>query len=107
MYSWGGNQYGQLGLGSDVTKPLPERVEALENIKIAAISAKPGLSAALSQDGRIFTWGSGKTGALGHFNTPSTNVSLPALLESLADQTFTQIGCGKYHMAAINEYGKM
>jgi len=107
LYSWGGNQYGQLGLGSDVTKPFPERVEALENIDISAISAKSALSAALSRDGRIFTWGSGKTGALGHSNARSTNVSLPALVESVADQSFTQIGCGKYHMAAINQNGQL
>ena len=60
LYSWGGNQYGQLGLGSDVVKPVPERVEALEHVHITTISAKAGLSAALCKDGRIFTWGSGK-----------------------------------------------
>jgi alpha-tubulin suppressor-like RCC1 family protein len=60
LYAWGGNQYGQLGIGSDVNKPTPERVEVLDEIQIALIAAKPAISAALSTDGRVFTWGGGK-----------------------------------------------
>ncbi len=107
LYSWGGNQFGQLGIGSDLTKPTPERVETLENLDIAYIMAKPTLSGALSRDGKIFTWGNGKTGALGHHNLSSINASLPALIESLESHNFVQLGCGRYHMAAINDKGHL
>ena len=43
-----------------MNKPTPERIEVLDEIQIAVIAAKPAVSAALSSDGRVFTWGGGK-----------------------------------------------
>jgi alpha-tubulin suppressor-like RCC1 family protein len=60
LFAWGGGNFGQLGVGSDANKPLPQLVEELHNLTLRAISAKGEVSAALTKDGKIYTWGRAK-----------------------------------------------
>ena len=69
ILSWGRGDYGQLGQGRVATyRPYPQPVPKLENISIAQISAGMYHALAVSKDGRLFSWGRGKSGALGHCN---------------------------------------
>ena len=52
--------YGQLGVGSEVTFPLPQRIEELKNIQLKSIEARSNLSAAISEQGKVYTWGKAK-----------------------------------------------
>lgn len=107
LFSWGNGQFGQLGLGSDASKILPTKVEEFSEEDIVQISCASGLSAALTEDGKIYTWGRSKGGNLGHGETFSSSISLPTMIESLREKKFVYICCGNYHMAAITENGEL
>ena len=68
LYAWGGNSYGQLGIGhrNHVERPELVPVEAEYLIDIAGGGSH---SIALSKDGEMFTWGLGEGGRLGHGDT--------------------------------------
>ena len=61
VYSWGANEHGQLGNGSvdaNRTKPLPVKDADGQPFKAVQVSAGAFDSAAISPDGRVYTWGS-------------------------------------------------
>ena len=68
MYSWGSNCAGQLGLGrgqggQDLLVRTPHLVQFPPGVKkIEKIGAGANVSMAVSEDGRLFTWGSDATG---------------------------------------------
>lgn len=64
VFNWGGNAYGQLGIGDRVGKQTPVLLESLKNIFIVQIAAGAHHSLALSDDGRAFGWGSNVRGQL-------------------------------------------
>ena len=61
VFSMGGNSFGQLGTGNKKSSCAPVRVEALEGIYIDKI-ASGHHSAAISERGDLFIWGTGVFG---------------------------------------------
>ncbi|OMJ90715.1 hypothetical protein SteCoe_6891 [Stentor coeruleus] len=59
--------------------------------------------AAVTNNGKVLTWGHGSSGCLGHGNKESLYV--PSLIESLSSQNIVYIECGGYHNAAITGQG--
>lgn len=62
FYSWGYNNFGQLGLGHEANRFVPQKIEDLsdENIVISHIHARGSVSAAVTVDGKLYTWGQSK-----------------------------------------------
>jgi len=56
VYSWGDNDYGSLGHGDVDARGVPSRIESLSRIERIAVGPC-GTSAAVDEDGRLFTWG--------------------------------------------------
>lgn len=79
VYTMGGNSFGQLGLGSKKSSSLPQRLTALDNSTITKISCGSH-SAAVSDRGELFLWGSGP---FGEFLTPQ-QVDLPVRVMDVA-----------------------
>ncbi|MBN2504664.1 MAG: InlB B-repeat-containing protein, partial [Bacilli bacterium] len=69
VFSWGRNTYGQLGIGSSADQSLPIDITAnfpLEvDDSITMVSAGLDFGIALSESGRVFTWGYNYYGMLG------------------------------------------
>ena len=63
LWTWGQNNYGQLGLGNAIYRSSPVQVGALTNWLI--ISAGQYKTFALKTDGTLWTWGAGNFGQLG------------------------------------------
>ncbi len=77
----GGNQQGQLGIDTRLDSQLPLLVDTsgvLSGKRIQQVAAGSNFSAAFSEDGQIFTWGSNATGRLG--NRSQEKDSLVAVL---------------------------
>ena len=53
-------RYGQLGLGDEMNRTLPTQVESLADQKIKQISAGGEVALALTEDGKLFSWGRGQ-----------------------------------------------
>jgi alpha-tubulin suppressor-like RCC1 family protein len=54
VYSWGGNECGQLGHKSDVEmNPIPKQIEAFSTYKVKSISAGLFFACALLDNGKV------------------------------------------------------
>jgi len=102
VFVWGNNGYGQLGDGTLINKSIPIEItsffDLLENEKVTELSLSQFNSSALTNNGRVFTWGSNAYGLLGNntnidSNIP-INISIPLkyfLLKSLPFGYHTKI----------------
>eukprot|EP00747_Dinoflagellata_sp_TGD_P165057 gnl/TRDRNA2_/TRDRNA2_185854_c0_seq1.p1 gnl/TRDRNA2_/TRDRNA2_185854_c0~~gnl/TRDRNA2_/TRDRNA2_185854_c0_seq1.p1 ORF type:complete len:587 (+),score=124.40 gnl/TRDRNA2_/TRDRNA2_185854_c0_seq1:97-1761(+) len=71
VYTWGYNDYGQLGWGlhgtDRVGQQKPNQVKGpLENEQVVEIGCGGGHTVAITKSSRIFAWGSNANGQLGH-----------------------------------------
>ncbi|XP_006111115.2 E3 ISG15--protein ligase HERC5 [Pelodiscus sinensis] len=95
VYSWGKNDFGQLGLGDTENKYNPSYIRALEHKKTVYISCGGEHTAVLSQDGLVYTFGAGDFGQLGHNSTQ--NELIPRIVAELFGAKVSQIACGRWH----------
>lgn len=89
MKACGKGSYGRLGMGDSNTqhhlKPIPVFVS--DQIIIRTVSSSKGSdghSLAISDCGRVYSWGDGDYGKLGHGNRTTTKT--PKLIEALSDR---------------------
>ncbi|XP_021252472.1 probable E3 ubiquitin-protein ligase HERC4 isoform X2 [Numida meleagris] len=95
VYSWGKNDFGQLGLGHTEDRDCPSYVEALEHWKAVFISCGADHTAVLSKDGLLYTFGAGGAGQLGHNST--RNELTPRVVAELWGARVSQVACGRQH----------
>lgn len=106
VLTWGSNLYGQLGHGhnKDVKEPTPvdELTGSSDNeMFIDSVACGANFTAALTEDGKVFTWGSCHHGALGHNDTKDANV--PKIVQDLDGFDVQKIACGEGHMFACTD----
>lgn len=107
IYTWGSGQYSQLGLGHERNEALPKEVNALSQEKVCFLSAGQHQTAALTEDGRVFTFGRAAHGRLGHGDSGGTNEDTPRLVEELLGEKVVRISGGYNHMACCTEKGEL
>ncbi|XP_066992544.2 uncharacterized protein ca [Anabrus simplex] len=105
VYAWGSSQFGQLGIGKTVQSPYPRLVEGLAQERIMAVSCGQYHSMALAHDGRVFTWGWGVHGQLGHGSVE--DVHHPTLVKQLAGKVVMQISGGHGHTIVLTSDGQV
>ena len=113
VYSWGTCENSSLGHGPDVkVVHRPRRIEALDGIKISRIGGGETASAAVSEEGDVYTWGWGGSfwqgnGGLGHGD--STTQPRPALVQHLEESgtKVISIAVGNGHMLALTKEGRV
>ncbi|XP_076160766.1 RCC1 and BTB domain containing protein claret isoform X2 [Ptiloglossa arizonensis] len=103
VYAWGSNQFGQLGLGKILQCSSPELITSLAQEIIVDAVAGQYHSVALTADGRVFTWGWGVHGQLGHGSTDKKNT--PTLVTSLLGVFIRSISAGHAHTLALSTEG--
>lgn len=104
VYVCGSNNYGQLGIGPFVQEsPYPQIIAQLCFSKIIDVVAGQYHSLALTSDGRVYTWGWGIHGQLGHGTCD--NEFFPKLLEF--NQPVKQIAGGHAHTLILTEDGQL
>jgi len=117
VWTWGGNDVGQLGDGTLTSRSNPERVSGLP-VSIAGISAGGGLvgrlgaggtlagggfAAVLGTDGTVWAWGDDSAGQLG--NAPSSTPVTRPVNTIGAGSRITQLSAGDFHMLALKSNG--
>ncbi|XP_072258440.1 E3 ubiquitin-protein ligase HERC2 [Pyxicephalus adspersus] len=108
VYACGEATNGRLGLGiSSGTVPIPRQMTALSNYVVKKVAVHSGgrHAMALTVDGKIFSWGEGDDGKLGHFSR--MNCDKPRLVEALKSKRIRDIACGSSHSAAITSSGEL
>jgi alpha-tubulin suppressor-like RCC1 family protein len=80
VWTWGKNNYFQLGDGTTTDRAIPAPVPNLSGVK--AIAAGGSHSVALKDDGTVWSWGYNDWGAIG--DGTATNRSSPVLVPNLS-----------------------
>lgn len=99
VFGWGRNNCGQLGLNDYVNRCYPTQLKTLRSLGVRYISCGEEFSVFLTNDGGVFTCGSGRYGQLGHGS--NANEVLPRMVVELMGSTVTQIACGTKHTLAL------
>jgi RCC1 and BTB domain-containing protein len=101
LYTFGGGEHGQLGHNDRVNKLKPTIVEALEGVFVSQITCGWSHSVALTSNGKVYTWGNGDHGKLGHSST--RKVSVPHVVDKLKDFRVVRVASYNEHTAALVE----
>eukprot|EP00924_Labyrinthula_sp_SR-Ha-C_P009114 maker-scaffold_2-snap-gene-13.48-mRNA-1 protein AED:0.41 eAED:0.44 QI:0/0/0/1/1/1/2/0/139 len=101
VYSFGGNNYGQLGHGNFQDYFKPAEIKNFEGKYIESVVAGEGNSFVLLTDGKLFSFGYGKSGEIG--NGSYENSSKPIQLVFEQDVSIKQISAGLNHMGAVSK----
>lgn len=113
VFTWGDNQYGQLGNGnttlSSIPKDITETFSLHEFEKIDYITSGWGHSAALTSLNRLFVWGRNDSGQLGNgtTNDQHTPQDITPLFLLAQAETFHQVVLGWGHSAALTSSGRL
>ncbi|RHN78579.1 putative chromatin regulator PHD family [Medicago truncatula] len=104
LYTWGDGTHnaGILGHGTDVSHSIPKRVTGpLEGHQVVSIACGAWHTALITSNGKLFTFGDGTLGVLGHGDRES--VAYPKELQLLSGHKAVKVACGVWHTAAIIE----
>ncbi|XP_015840693.1 probable E3 ubiquitin-protein ligase HERC4 isoform X2 [Tribolium castaneum] len=105
VFSWGSDNYGQLGhqLGGTL-QIVPKLIKSLAKYQVVQIAAGQRHSVALTNAGEIFVWGANDFGQLG-LGTITPYESTPTTVCSLSGIPFALIACGANHTFAVSKSG--
>ncbi|XP_057674688.1 probable E3 ubiquitin-protein ligase HERC1 isoform X1 [Corythoichthys intestinalis] len=103
VFSWGDGEYGKLGHGNSATQKYPKIIQGpLSGKVVVCVSAGYRHSAAVTNDGELYTWGEGDFGRLGHSDSQSRNT--PTLVKDISG--VGQVACGSSHTIAVAQDGR-
>ncbi|PIA33140.1 hypothetical protein AQUCO_04200118v1 [Aquilegia coerulea] len=104
LFTWGDGTHnaGLLGHGTNVSHWIPKRVTGpLEGVQVLSVACGTWHSALVTSNGKLYTFGDGTFGVLGHGSRDS--VAYPREIESLSGLKTIKVACGAWHTAAIVE----
>ena len=113
LYTWGGNDDGQLGNGTTTNQNRPAQIDkpqgAPEGFAWKQVILGGWHSAAIGSDGNLYTWGDDGSGQLG--DGTNTNQKTPTLVNKPQGTpegfTWKQVSLGGFHSAAIGSDGNL
>ena len=96
-------------------QPTPRLVDLLQTIKVVQIACGDAHTVALTNEGRLYSWGGGGCGQLGHPDTSSMPKDedgcpyqpKPKLIVALRQMEVKEVSCGKAHPVAVLAQGHL
>lgn len=107
-YSWGYNQYGQLGNDSTATALTPTAVSMPAGVLFTSVAAGESHTLALGDDGNMYAWGENSSGQLG--DGTLTDRAVPVQVERggiPTGVTISVVSAGSANSAAIGSDGRV
>ncbi|KAJ7960162.1 Ultraviolet-B receptor UVR8 [Quillaja saponaria] len=103
VYTFGGNQFGQLGTGADQAETLPRLLESpsLDNVHVKSVSCGARHTAVVTEDGNVFCWGWNKYGQLGLGDVIDRNIPSPVTIDGC--YVAKNVACGWWHTLVLAE----
>jgi len=109
LWSWGNNDFGQLGLGDNTQRATPVMIPdtGVSGDRWISVSAGVNHVMALRDTGELYGWGGNANGRLGTGNT--TNQSLPVQVSTtgVSGDSWTKIKAGRSSTVGIRDDGSM
>jgi len=108
VWAWGSNHHGQLGLGTNAadTQPVPKRISGLKAHSVVSVSCGNKHSGVVTSSGMTLTFGSNKSGQLGHGVEASGFSGQPRPIENLRDRV-QRLCLGKHNTLVMREDGRV
>ncbi|XP_054722034.1 uncharacterized protein LOC129231695 [Uloborus diversus] len=103
LFGWGSSRFGQLGAGDVQQTIQPIVLESLISEEIIKIKCGQYHSIAVASDGRVYTWGWGIHGQLGHGNAEDVNI--PTVVKALKKKNIVAISAGQGHTVLLSKNG--
>lgn len=109
VYSWGANRYGQLGHSGRTKTAQPRLVLGADGQPIehvVEISAGGRSAMALTEEGRVLSWGANQYGQIGNGESGDFRHQLtPTVIEQLHE--IVAIDVGQFHAMALTKTGEV
>ncbi|KAJ1388172.1 Zinc finger, FYVE/PHD-type [Sesbania bispinosa] len=116
LFTYGDGTFGVLGHGDLRSSSRPKEVESLSGLMVRSVACGSWHTAAIVEvmfdrfryntpTGKLFTWGDGDEGRLGHADNGSKLV--PTCVAQLVDYDFVQVSCGRMLTVALTNMGKV
>ena len=102
LWTWGRNYYGQLGDNTNNDRYTPTQ-ENSHGTTWKSLSAGTSHSAAIKEDGTLWTWGYNDYGQLGD----NTQIDRNIPTQEDSNGTWNSVSAGDYHTAAIRSDGTL
>ena len=113
VYSWGSNDYGQLGISDQTAEMIktpsglyyrlvPYFISSLQHVFVVAITAGTYHFAVLTDTGQVFIWGSNSEGQLGAGDFSQRNLPVPL---TYFRTPVLQVQAGAYHTVFLDTFG--
>lgn len=115
LFTFGDGTFGALGHGDKASASFPKEVESLKGLKTVRVACGVWHTAAVVEvimgysdantcsSGKLFTWGDGDKGRLGHGDKEQKLV--PTCVAALVDYDFRQVACGHSLTVALTTSG--
>jgi uncharacterized repeat protein (TIGR02543 family) len=113
VYTWGYNEFGQLGDGTINNRNLPveitSRFNLTNNDKIVELTLGQEHSSALSSSGRVFMWGKNNNGRLGDGSSINRNnpTDITSTFGLKTGERIIKISLGVFHSSALSSIGRV
>ncbi len=113
VFSWGNGSNYTLGTGSLEVELAPSRVDTLHMHDVVQVGAAKFHSAAVTMDGKLYTWGWGRGGRLGHpeknIHSGNSAVIYPRLVRSLfwGGKVVRKVAVAKHHTLLTTAGGEL
>jgi alpha-tubulin suppressor-like RCC1 family protein len=107
LMSCGDVRFGQGALGHGCLNVIstPTPLPSMAGIRISSVSAGNGFNVGVSASRKVYTWGSGYLGQLGHGDE---NCSLvPKQVQAMAGHSILSVAAGNGHCLAVTERGEV
>jgi hypothetical protein len=102
VYAWGENSKGQIGNGCNAEQLTPIKVNGFNDKRIIMTSCGGSHSMALTESGRVYSWGYNYWGQLGIGNTINSNTTKLIDLNAIIIE---RISCGLCHSLLLSKDG--
>ncbi|CAM9177019.1 unnamed protein product [Ectocarpus sp. 12 AP-2014] len=112
VYMCGNGDCGQLGFGTeemrDMDVKVPRLLPGLSKHRVTAVTCGGIATAALTESGRVFTWGSSDDGGIGRLSGPDAPEQFPGeVKEGLEGATIIGLASGDCQTIALDLSGKV
>ena len=103
LYTRGNGEHGKLGHGNTYNQSTTKLVQALSGIVCKQVDHGTKHVAVLTEEGKVYTFGKGGNGRLGHGDKEERHV--PTLVRALETVEIKQVQCGDYFTMALSTSG--